>query len=152
MPDDIRINIQSSFSSEGAESVKADARELREEFEQLAESIPHILRITLKHGGGFSDHPADPGGATMRGVTQRTYDGYRKRRGLSPRPVREIEEHELQDIYRDIWDRESRRAPPGLKPHALPKPVMSMIPLFANGWMNAGALGGVASLPGQRVI
>ncbi len=39
MPDDIRINIQSSFSSEGAESVKADARELREEFEQLADSV-----------------------------------------------------------------------------------------------------------------
>ena len=71
------------------------------------DTYPHILRITLKHEGGFSDHPADPGGATMRGITQRTYDSYRKRRGLPLRPVREIEEAELQDIYRGIWDSEN---------------------------------------------
>jgi flagellum-specific peptidoglycan hydrolase FlgJ len=40
MPDnDVRINIRSSFSSEGADDVKSDARELREEFEHLADSI-----------------------------------------------------------------------------------------------------------------
>ena len=28
-----------------------------------------VLAETLKHEGGWSDHPDDPGNATMRGVT-----------------------------------------------------------------------------------
>lgn len=60
---------------------------------------------TLKHEGGFADHPADPGGATMRGITQRVYDGYRRRRGLAPTSVRHITPAELEDIYRlQYWD------------------------------------------------
>lgn len=38
------------------------------------------LKAVLVHEGGFSNHPADTGGATMKGVTQRVYDGFRKRR------------------------------------------------------------------------
>lgn len=58
------------------------------------------LAETLKWEGGWSDHPADPGGATMRGVTQAVYDKYRRGRGLAVRSVRGIEEGELQAIYR----------------------------------------------------
>jgi lysozyme family protein len=59
-----------------------------------------ILRETLKWEGGYSNHPRDPGGATMRGVTQAVYDSYRARKGLAARPVREIEDVELQEIYK----------------------------------------------------
>jgi lysozyme family protein len=33
--------------------------------------IEQALAILLKHEGGYSDHPSDPGGATMYGITQR---------------------------------------------------------------------------------
>ncbi len=39
MPDDIRINISSNFTSEGAGKVQSDARQLRDEFQQLADSV-----------------------------------------------------------------------------------------------------------------
>lgn len=63
------------------------------------------FRHTLKSEGGWSNHPKDPGGATMRGVTQRVYDGYRKRSARPLRSVRQIEDHELQAIYKkQYWD------------------------------------------------
>lgn len=34
-----------------------------------ATTWPRALAAVLRHEGGWSDHPADPGGATMRGVT-----------------------------------------------------------------------------------
>ncbi|ESY10575.1 hypothetical protein NKI46_09920 [Mesorhizobium sp. M0615] len=39
------------------------------------------LDLVLVHERGYSNHPAD--GPTMKGVTQRVYDGYRKRKGLA---------------------------------------------------------------------
>lgn len=63
------------------------------------------LFLVLKHEGGYSNHPRDPGGATMRGVTQRVYNAYRRRRGQEMRPVRVIEDRELQEIYKkQYWD------------------------------------------------
>lgn len=59
----------------------------------------------LVHEGGYINHPKDPGGATNRGVTQRTYDGYRVRKGLSKRSVREVKEAEVLEIYKSqYWD------------------------------------------------
>lgn len=57
------------------------------------------LAETLRWEGGYSNHPRDPGGATMRGVTQRVYDAFRRKGGLPPRPVRRIAEDEVQAIY-----------------------------------------------------
>lgn len=48
---------------------------------------------------GFSNNPADPGGATQDGVTQRTYDGYRLSLGLPPRDVRQMDTTERRAIY-----------------------------------------------------
>ena len=57
------------------------------------------------HEGGYSNHPDDPGGATNRGVTQRTYDSYRARHGLERRDVRQITDAEVAEIYRgQYWD------------------------------------------------
>ncbi|WP_127090117.1 glycoside hydrolase family 108 protein [Aquabacter cavernae] len=70
-----------------------------------ASSFGAALARVLRHEGGFSDHPADPGGPTQTGVTQRVYDGYRARKNLPPRSVRLLEEAELVDIYRrHYWD------------------------------------------------
>lgn len=54
--------------------------------------------------GGYANHPKDPGGATKYGVTQLTYDAYRRSRGLEPRTVRHLSQAEAADIYeRDYW-------------------------------------------------
>lgn len=61
------------------------------------------LRFTLKWEGGYVSHPQDPGGATNMGITQKTYDAYRQKGGLPPRPVREIAREEVEEIYRGYW-------------------------------------------------
>jgi len=57
----------------------------------------------LIHEGGYVNHPKDPGGATNRGVIQRTYDGYRRRTGQKLQSVRNITEAEVMDIYRSQY-------------------------------------------------
>ena len=64
-----------------------------------------FLELLGVHEGGFSDHPRDPGGRTMKGVTQRTYDAYRKRRGQPKRDVKQITDGEVERIYRgQYWN------------------------------------------------
>ncbi|QIG74375.1 putative endolysin protein [Rhizobium phage RHph_N65] len=63
------------------------------------------LEKVLREEGGYSDHPDDPGGPTMKGVTQRVYDAYRDRIRKQRRSVRLIETSELEEIYRtSYWD------------------------------------------------
>jgi len=57
------------------------------------------------HEGEYSNHPDDPGGATMKGVTQRTYNSFRDRRSLPRKDVREISDSEVEKIYRgQYWN------------------------------------------------
>lgn len=65
-----------------------------------SDNFERALAFTLAYEGGFSDHPDDPGGPTMRGVTQRVYDAWRVRSGKTPRTVALIEDAELRAIYR----------------------------------------------------
>ncbi len=44
-----------------------------------AANFERALSLVLKHEGGFADHPADPGGATMMGITQATLAQWRGR-------------------------------------------------------------------------
>lgn len=57
------------------------------------------LPFVLRWGGGYVDHPADPGGATNQGIAQRLYDDWRTRRGLPVRDVRQIRDDESHAIY-----------------------------------------------------
>src|SRR5215212_3202933 len=63
------------------------------------QSLPFILRWE----GGFVDHPADRGGATNRGVTQRVYDAWRTRQAQPTRSVRLIDDAELLAIYESYY-------------------------------------------------
>lgn len=65
--------------------------------------FPACLAVTLTWEGGYSNHKADPGGPTMKGVTQRVYDGWRDAHSLPRRSVRGIEDNELIDIYRGSY-------------------------------------------------
>ena len=68
-------------------------------------NFERCLAVTLKWEGGYCNHPDDPGGPTMRGVVQREYDAWRGKHGKRVRPVHQIEEDELREIYRsEYWD------------------------------------------------
>lgn len=58
------------------------------------------LTEVLHHEGGWANHPRDPGGATMKGVTQRVYDSFRDKTGKPRQSVRHIEDGELRTLYR----------------------------------------------------
>ena len=61
------------------------------------------LPVTLQYEGGWSDHPKDPGGATMKGITLAVYRRYRP--GASKAELKAISEIEVQAIYRDgYWN------------------------------------------------
>lgn len=74
------------------------------------------LPLVLKHEGGYSNDPQDPGGATMQGVTQATYDLWRVDHQLPKRNVKYITPAELCAIYKHrYWDKVAGdRLPPGL--------------------------------------
>ena len=62
-------------------------------------NFPQSLGATLRYEGEWSDHPKDPGGATMKGVTLATF------RKLYPSAtkadLRKISDADLQRIYRN---------------------------------------------------
>jgi lysozyme family protein len=63
------------------------------------------LAFVLKYEGGKSDDPNDPGGRTMEGVTQRTYDDHRNKKGLPNQDVFLMQDSERDEIYRkEYWD------------------------------------------------
>ena len=62
------------------------------------------LPVVLQMEGGYVNHPADPGGATNKGVTQRVYDAWRRQQGLPEQSVRGIGPDEVRAIYeRQYW-------------------------------------------------
>jgi lysozyme family protein len=62
------------------------------------------LELTLSLEGSWSWHPDDPGGATMRGITLKTYSNFLGR-DASPDELRAISDADTQSIYRrDYWD------------------------------------------------
>ncbi len=58
----------------------------------------------LKAEGGYTNHPADRGGPTNKGILQREYDQYCRRKGLPAADVQDILQSEVEDIYlHDYW-------------------------------------------------
>lgn len=64
---------------------------------------PKSLVLMLNHEGGYVNHPKDPGGSTMNGVTQRTYDTYRARRDKVKQSVKYIGAAEINIVYRTMY-------------------------------------------------
>ena len=72
------------------------------------------LAFLLKDEGGNDDDPADHGGRTSRGVTQREYTAWRKKQGLSNRDVWTATQNEIETIYHDeYWDPHCDQLPNG---------------------------------------
>lgn len=69
----------------------------------MRENFNACLAEVLRHEGGWSDHPKDPGGATMKGITLDTYRRWRP--GATKAQLRAITDAEVAAIYRkDYWD------------------------------------------------
>lgn len=66
--------------------------------------FPTCLAVTLGYEGGRVDDSKDPGGRTNKGVTQRTYDAWRRKHGLATRDVYDISDDEVSGLYfADYW-------------------------------------------------
>lgn len=65
----------------------------------MERNFPEALAHTLKHEGGWANNPNDPGGATMKGVTHKTYAHYLGR-DVTHDELRAISDEHLADIYR----------------------------------------------------
>lgn len=62
------------------------------------------LAIVLKSEGGYSNDKVDRGGPSNHGVTQKTYNSWCRRNGLTTKDVKNITEQEVRDIYyNDYW-------------------------------------------------
>lgn len=66
------------------------------------DNFARALAFVLRWEGGWADHPSDPGGATMRGITLATFTRWRHAAGL-PTPtktdLRAISDDEVRAIY-----------------------------------------------------
>lgn len=69
--------------------------------------LDKALEFLLAEEGGWSNHPSDRGGATMFGVTQKTYNAYRKLKTLPKVSVRGITQAEARDLYDLMYWREA---------------------------------------------
>lgn len=61
----------------------------------FATALPFVLRME----GGYVNDPVDRGGTTNKGITQRTYSAWLTNQGRPSRPVREITDEEVEQIY-----------------------------------------------------
>jgi lysozyme family protein len=69
-----------------------------------SELFKKALKFVLKWEGGYVNDPDDRGGATNKGITQGTYNGWLKSKGLKPRDVKNITDIEVAQIYyQNYW-------------------------------------------------
>jgi lysozyme family protein len=59
------------------------------------------LPFVLRWEGGYVNHPADPGGATNKGVTQKVYSNWLRRQGRADADVRNLGDADMAAIYED---------------------------------------------------
>lgn len=70
---------------------------------QPTEAFKTALQFTLKWEGG-AGHPDDLAGTVYRGISQASYDTYRKRKNLALQPVGKISDAEVENLYfEDYW-------------------------------------------------
>jgi lysozyme family protein len=77
--------------------------------------FPTCLPIILQSEGGFSDHPSDPGGATMDGITLDTFGAF-LRRAASVAELQHISDDAVTAIYmrQFWWPSHAGDCPPGV--------------------------------------
>jgi lysozyme family protein len=71
----------------------------------MQENFAKAYRKTIAAEGGFSQHPLDPGGATMKGVTLKRYSAYLGRQATVEELKAIPEEHLLAIYGQGYWDK-----------------------------------------------
>ena len=64
-----------------------------------------IMEYVFKSEGGFSNNKNDRGGRTNFGVTQSTYNYWRKKNGLPQKDVKGISKDEAMRLYKDEFSK-----------------------------------------------
>ncbi len=77
---------------------------------ELQKLFERALAFTLQWEGGFVHNLKDPGGRTNLGITQATYDLWRKFQRLPPADVKDIKREEAEKIYLERYWFPSRAA------------------------------------------
>lgn len=71
----------------------------------MKENFDRALQCVLVHEGGFANHPKDPGGATMKGITLLTFRRFFGA-GKTVEELKHITQEQLARIYRaGYWDK-----------------------------------------------
>jgi lysozyme family protein len=86
----------------------------------MTTDLDKALEFLLEEEGGWSNHPADRGGATMYGVVQATYDSFRQAKGSVIQSVRRISKEEAREVYDTMYWKASGC-------HKLPWPVNYLV-------------------------
>jgi len=120
--------------------------------------------ITAKWEGGWSDHPADPGGKTMYGITQATLSSWLGR-PASATEIRSLTKQQAQAIYRDrYWKRVSGdQLPPGVDlcvydfgvnsgPDRAVRSLQTALGVKADGWVGELTLAALRLRDADKLI
>lgn len=126
----------------------------------MADNFDKALPWVLIHEGGYVNHPKDPGGATNKGITHRTYAGWLTSQGVANKNVRDITDAEVAAIYREqYWDVvRGDDLPAGLDfavfdfgvnsgPSRAAKYLQRLLGVAQDGWIGAETLGAVFEHP-----
>jgi lysozyme family protein len=71
----------------------------------VATNFQASLKLVLQSEGGDNDDPADHGGRTSRGITQREYSAWRQEKGLPVIDVWTAPQSDIDTIYHDeYWE------------------------------------------------
>lgn len=69
---------------------------------QSLDSFQKALKFALKWEGGQGS-PQDLGGVIYKGITQTTYESYRRKKGLTTQPVSKMSDEEVESIYYEMY-------------------------------------------------
>lgn len=81
----------------------------------MRESWDAAFKATLKHEGGFVNHPKDPGGMTNLGVTRRVWEEWTGKKA-SEAEMRSLTPEKVKPLYKALyWDKiRGDDLPPGV--------------------------------------
>lgn len=96
-PSNSRSSVQNSGSSSDSSIAKMTDNSINDKY------FDKMLKFVLDKEGGYSNDTGDSGGKTNKGITQTTYNNYRKKKKLAVQDVRKISNAELRDIYYGIF-------------------------------------------------
>ena len=72
----------------------------------MINNFEQSLQCVLKSEGLWSDNPADPGGATMKGITFAVFKNFKNNQNLTKDDLRNISDEDVHTLYKQLyWDK-----------------------------------------------